>query len=424
MKRQMKRQMKQAARAHALLSASGSKRWMACPPSAHLEELFPNKDSFASREGTLAHELGEHKVLLWCAESEVPVNGAALDPAKCRADLALFLLRHAEGKAAPGEPCIDRQMDQATDEYLHLCVEVIQRGLARSQDAVVMLEARLDFSRWVPEGFGSGDLVVVSDGLVEVVDLKYGKGVPVFAAENPQMRLYGLGAIELYGHLYDQREIRMTICQPRLDSQTSEELTVEALIAWADAEVAPRAQLAWNNEGEFAAGDHCKFCRARHQCRARADAALAGDPANYDWALMEDEEIRERLAQAHIFEKWLKDMNSYVFERVLKNGGRAFGMKMVHGRSARVYTDRDAVLEKLCTAGLSMEVVTHPRELLGITDLEKVVGKKRVGELLKDLITKPKGKLTLADENDPRELADLSEDGAPRVSAADEFEAD
>jgi len=255
----------------------------------------------------------------------------------------------------------------------------------------------------VPDGFGTGDVVIISDGVLEVIDLKYGKGVPVSAEGNSQTRLYGLGAIATYMMLYDFLTVRMTIIQPRLDITSTEELRVDELMTWAQNELMPKAKLAYAGEGEFCAGDHCKFCKAKATCKARADYNL--ELAKYDFQdafLLSKEDIAEVLARADQLKAWVTDIETYALEQARDHGERFPGWKLVEGRSNRKYTDEEQVAKTLTDAGYEEVKIYKPQELLGITAMEKVLGKKQFGELLSDLVVKPAGKPVLVPESDTR----------------------
>lgn len=244
-----------AERAHAKLSASGSKRWLTCTPSARLEDQFEETTSEFAEEGTLAHEVSE--VLLQYH------TGAISKAARTR---RLNKLKKHE--------LYSDSMIEYVSTYSDLVIEKFNALEAEKGDAMILLEQRLDFSEWVPEGFGTGDALIIADEVMEVIDLKYGKGVPVDAEKNTQMMLYALGALNQFGALYDIECVRMTIVQPRLDSVSTYELSVSELLSWANDFVKPRAEMAWQGEGEFEAGDHCRFCRAKANCSARAKKKL------------------------------------------------------------------------------------------------------------------------------------------------------
>ena len=373
--------------AHALLSASGAKRWMACPPSARLEAELPESSSKFAQEGSLAHELAE----VYLAK-------------------ALGMIDKFEFNKRLKWIYEDELYSLDMDDYVGVYVDEVIRRLneARanhSEDAEIFIEQRIDFSRWVPEGFGTGDAVIVAGGIIEVVDLKYGKGVPVDAEDNPQMRLYGLGAYEAYDALYDIQTVRTTIVQPRLDSISTEELSAEELLRWANEEVKPKADLAFKGEGDFCSGDHCKFCKLKATCRARAEANLALEKySRRSGSELAPEEIGEILFRADELQKWAKDLQEYALIQAEKHGVRFPGWKLVAGRSNRSYTDKDAVAAVLL-AHFDEDTI-YEKSLLGITALEKAIGKTKVKELLEDaeekLIIKPVGKPTLAPESDKR----------------------
>lgn len=371
-----------SATAHAVLSASGAHRWLACPPSARLEQEFPEQTSAYAEEGTLAHALAE------------------------------LHLKHFLGEVAPEEfsaqmktltenPMYTPEMSDHVLNYVDLAVERVNEARAKARDAVVMVEHRLDFSPWVPGGFGTGDLVLLAGGTVEVVDLKFGKGVAVSAENNPQIRLYALGALHEFGMLYDIETVRMTIVQPRLDSVSTDEMSAVELLAWAETEVKPKAELAARGEGEFAPGDHCRFCRARHACRARAAANL--EIAKHEFRnpdLLTDEEIAEVLTRAEALQQWVSDLREYALREAL-NGRRWPGWKVVEGRSQRKIVDEFEAARRLLDAGYDPDAIA-PRTLLGIAKLEKLLGPKRFSEMMDGIIEKPPGKPTLVPESDPR----------------------
>jgi hypothetical protein len=370
-------------RKHAVLSASGAYRWLACPPSARLEEQFEETTSTYAEEGTLAHGIAEQKLRFLLKQI------SAQDYAQ-----ALQIFEKNEFYSA--------SMLDYIETYASIVMKKVNEAKARSADAVVLLEQKLDFSDWVPEGFGTGDVVIISDGVLEIIDLKYGKGVPVAAEDNAQMRLYALGALATFDSLYDIKIIRMTIVQPRLDSVSSDEITAEMLYWWADTELIKRAQLAWEGKGEFQAGEHCQFCRARFNCRARAEANL--ELAKMDFRkpeLLTDEEIGEVLKQADELKAWVSDVFDYALVQARDHGKKFKGWKLVEGRSVRKYADEEAVAKTLLEAGYKEEQI-YEKKLWGITAMEKLLGKTKFGELLKGLVVKPAGKPTLVPESDKR----------------------
>ena len=372
-----------AERAHALLSASGSKRWMSCPPSAQLEQEFEEKTSEFALEGTFAHELSELSLMLYTGDITKQVFTRRLNKAK-------------------KDQFYSEEMADYVQVYVDLVIEKINEVKAKTKDAVVLLEQRLDFSAWVPEGFGTGDVVLIGDGTLEVIDLKYGKGVPVSAVDNPQMKLYALGAINQFGFLYDIETVKMTIVQPRLDSISTDEVKADKLLKWADETVKPLADMAIAGSGEMNAGEHCRFCRAKATCRARADENLK--MAKFEFQepkLLSNDEIAEILIKADELQKWAKDVQDYAFEQAEKHGVKFPGWKLVEGRSVRKYIDEKEVATLLTTEGYQEDDI-YTKKLLGITAMEKKVGKKKFNELLKELVIKPNGKPTLVPESDKR----------------------
>ena len=362
------------AKKHALLGASSSARWLVCTPSARLEAMFPDEQSPYAAEGTVAHDLAES------------------------------ILRHKlEGKKAPSLGAYSTEMVEAVNRYVDICEEKVNEARARSSDAEVMIEAKLDFSRWVPEGFGTGDMVIVADGILEVIDLKYGKGVPVSAVENTQMRLYALGAYDVNEFLYDVKLVRMTIVQPRLDSVSTDEMSLEELLDWGE-DIKPIAQRAFNGEGECTPCDYCNFCKARHTCRALADTCLDtfyknGGKLNQ---LLTDREVSDILAMKDLIAKWIKGVYDFAYEKALSGEKQWPGYKLVEGTSRRTITDPDAAAKTLLDNGYKEEDIYKPRELEGITNLQKVLGKKGVTKYLEAFIDKPEGKPTLVPDSDKR----------------------
>ena len=362
------------AKKHALLGASSSARWLVCTPSARLEAMFPDEQSPYAAEGTVAHDLAE------------------------------AILRHKlEGKKAPKLDDYSTEMIEAVNRYVDVCEEKVNEARARSSDAEAMIEARLDFSRWVPEGFGTGDMVIVADGILEVIDLKYGKGVPVSAVENTQMRLYALGAYDVNEFLYDVKLVRMTIVQPRLDSVSTDEMSLEELLDWGE-DLKPIAQRAFNGEGECTPCDYCNFCKARHTCRALSNTCLDtfyknGGKLNQ---LLTDSEVSDILAMKDLIAKWIKGVYDFAYEKALSGEKQWPGYKLVEGTSRRTITDPDAAAKTLLDSGYKEEDIYKPRELEGITNLQKVLGKKGVTKYLEAFIDKPEGKPTLVPDSDKR----------------------
>ena len=368
---------------HARCSASSAFRWINCPGSVALSEQCPDPGSSSyADEGTLAHSLGELKLRHWLKE----VPGAQ------------YMRKLATIQASD---YYDGEMEEATDFYVNTVLEEYE---AAGEGAVLMVEQRLSLAKWIPEGFGTGDAIIISIAhqYIQVVDLKYGKGVKVDAPSNPQLRLYGLGAVDLFDGLYDFDTVKTTIVQPRLDHVSSEENILKELLLWAEEEVVPRATIAMEGTDYFAAGDWCRFCPAKAVCRERANANL--ELARHEFRhpqLLTDEEIGEVLQRADELQKWAADVSAYALDQALA-GHHFEGWKLVEGRSIRKYADDIQVADALKAAGFD-EAMLYERKLYGITAMEKTVGKKRLTEILGDLIIKPQGKPVLVPESDKRD---------------------
>lgn len=375
---------------HATLSASGAKRWMSCPPSARLEErlrgIFGEKSTPFAEEGTKAHSLAELKLLR--------------EKGRLGEDDGINDFNYDLRRKALGD--IPKEMDEATDYYAEIIIEKFLTARQSCPDAQLKLEQRLDFSRWVPDGFGTGDAVIVSEELLEVCDLKYGKGVPVFAENNPQARCYGLGALHCYGVLYGFKHVRNTIIQPRLDSVTEEMLTTDELLQWAETELKPAAELAWKGKGEFNPGDHCKFCAARAICYARATKAMTIFKHGFETpGVIPDDAIPEILAVADTAIDWIKDLQAYALSQALR-GQEWPGYKLVRGkRPPRKWVDEEEAKHQLIRAGYEPEVYTETK-FKSPSNIEKLVGKQAFEAIFATLVTQGDGVLTLVPESDKR----------------------
>lgn len=368
---------------HALLSASSSQRWINCPPSARLEAEVKEKASEFAMEGTFAHALAELKLAHYLDH---------ITKSKYNTEL----------KKLKGDDFYSRGLEDDVQIYVDFAIEKINEAKSRTKDAVVLLEARLDYSPWVQEGFGTGDLVLITDGVLEIVDLKFGKGVQVSATDNSQMRLYALGAINGFGYLYDIDTVKMTIHQPRLDHISTDEVTVDELEYWATNSVMGAAEKAFKGEGEFRAGDHCRFCKIKAKCRARADVNMELAKLDFkDPPTLTDEEIAKILFATDELQRWVSDVAAYALDQAVNQGKEWPGYKLVEGRSYRKYVDEAKVAKALKAAGYSEEKI-YTKNLLGITAMEKAVGKKKFSELLVGLVDKPPGKPKLAPESDKR----------------------
>ena len=357
---------------HAILSASSSERWLNCPPSARLCENYEDKGSDYAAEGTDAHTLCE------------------------------FRLKQALG--IPVEDTIENlswyntEMEECAASYAAYVLELLETAKQTCTDSVVMIEQRLDFSRWVQDGFGTADCIVIADGVLNIVDYKHGKGVEVSAEQNPQMMLYALGALEIFDGIYDIDTVRMTIYQPRKSNISAYEMEKGDLLKWADTELTVKARLAYTGQGEFHCGEWCRFCKAKAECRERAEANLA--LAQYDFqnpALLEDEEISAILIKVDELSAWAADVKEYALQQAV-SGKQWPGWKLVEGRSNRKYADDAIVAAAVESAGFD----PYERKVLGITAMEKLLGKSRFAELLAPYIEKPQGKPTLVPDSDKR----------------------
>lgn len=368
------------ANGHALLGPSSAHRWLNCTRAPRLEENEPESTSPYAEEGTAAHELGE---------------------AILRGDEEAM-------EAARASEWYNAEMEKAIGLYTDIVTERLEAERAETPDAILMVEEKLDFSDWVPEGFGTGDAVILADKTVEVIDLKYGKGVPVSAVDNPQLRLYGLGAYANYSILYDIDTVRMTIVQPRLDSVSTDEISVDDLLYWADHEVKPNAHLAWEGAGDFNPGEKtCQWCKVQSTCRARAKKQVemakiafkdhAEEPVPPE--LLTKDEIAVVLDIAKELAKWAKDVEDYALVQMRDHGEQFPGWKIVEGRSRRKYIDEEQIYERLKEKRYRKKDLFEEK-LIGITKMQKLLGKDL--ELIDDLIEKPPGKPTIARDTDER----------------------
>lgn len=357
---------------HAVLSASSSYRWLACPPSAQECAKVKDVPSEFALQGTDAHSLCEYKLLL-------ALGRDVADPTK---ELTFF----------------DEEMDECATEYAEFVMEQVEAAKTVCKDPLVLIEQRLDFSKWVPGGFGTGDCVIVADDTLTVIDYKHGLGVLVDAEKNSQMMCYALGALQLFDGIYDINHVSMTIFQPRRDNVSTYQLEKDELLHWAETVLKPTAELAAKGEGEYHAGDHCRFCKIKANCRKRAEYNL--ELARYDFAVpstLQDEEIEAVLAKVDELVNWAGDVKDYALQQAI-SGKSWSGWKLVEGRSNRRYVNEEAVAAAVENAGFD----PYEKKLLGITAMTKQLGKKRFEELLSDLVEKPQGKPVLVPESDKR----------------------
>ena len=373
-------EIQHSSRAHARLNASSSHRWMMCPPSVKLSEQFEDKPSPYAEEGTFLHELCELKLHRYLGD---------MDP-------ALIELQYAEHR---DNDFYSDEAETVTDEYVAFCIETIEAVRLSCPDPLIMVEHRLDYSDYVPDGFGTGDLIIVADGVLEVIDFKGGRGVRVEANCNSQLMLYGLGALLEFDPLYDIHQVRMTIVQPRLSNLSSFEMEADDLIRWAETEVRPKAMLAYEGKGEFCAGEWCRFCKARYTCRKRSEYHMSLAARDFkEPDLLSDEEIADILPVAESLNSWVQDLLAYATQEAVI--GKSWpGYKLVAGRSIRKYTSEAEVIKAATEAGYTD---IYKTSLLGVGDLEKRMGKKAFNEVLGKYIVKPVGAPTLVPETDPR----------------------
>lgn len=366
--------------AHALLSPSGASRWLACPPSARLEETFPSSTNSAAEEGTLAHALSE----LYLRNNLKLIK--AID-------------YNRELKKIKHNSFYNAELNGHCLDYVNFILE----KLHELHDPTIFIEERIDLTEFVPEGFGTVDCIMIADGILDINDLKYGKGVLVEAHENKQMMLYALGALHKYSLLYHIDKVRMTIYQPRLDNYSSFEVDANWLLQWGDEYVRPTARLAYDGKGEYTPGSHCKFCKARNQCKALADYNMSlAKYAFEDPNKLTEKDIADILEKAPDFKVWLTNIQQYALQEAVLNGKQWPGFKLVAGRSNRQYANEDAIMKALKKAKIESGLYMTAPKLVGITALEKNVGKSEVEKLVGAYIVKPPGAATLVPEWDKR----------------------
>ncbi len=388
-------------RQHALLSASSAHRWLACTAAPHFEENFPDGTSTYAEEGTLAHSICE----LYARKKFTVMSTRKFN---------------SELKKLQANPIYAEEMLRTAEAYVDYLTE---KAMTYPSAPHVAMEVKVDLTEYIPEGFGTCDCIMIGGDTLHITDYKHGKGVPVSAEGNPQMRLYALGALRLYGAIYgDQiKRVSMGICQPRLSQEASEDvLSTEELLAWGES-IKPVAKEAFDGPGTFCPGEHCRFCKGKAQCAARAASftgfeefkdciPLGASPAmQADYIttgyrptnVLTDAEIGDLLIRAEGLVQWYKDLQDYASSALL-SGNEIPGWKLVEGRSNRAFTDVDAAVQKLIAAGYD-EALIYDRKPKTLSELEKMLGKKTFAELLSECVTKPKGKPTLALASDRRE---------------------
>lgn len=361
---------------HALLSASSSHRWLTCPPLPRLESFFENKTSEAAHEGTLAHAIAENK------------------------------LKQALGLASQKMTVSDKEMDEHTDDYVTYILEILEVMKQTTTDPIVLIEQRLDFSEYVPEGFGTGDCVIVADKTIHVIDFKYGRGVEVSAKDNPQMKLYALGALKLYDALYDIDEVVMTIFQPRKFNISTDSMSAKDLLHWAETELKEKAELAFEGKGTIEYGPWCQFSNCGVVLRARYDHHKKLEKFQLKSPhLLTDTEIEEVLTHVDDLTKWATEVKEYATKVALESGKEWSGYKLVASRTNRKFKDEQAVIDIAKANGYTN---IYKQSLLSITDLQKLMGKATFEELFKHLIVKPIGTPVLVPNSDKRRAIEIT----------------
>ncbi len=361
-----------ANKGHALLSASTSHRWLNCPPSARLGEFIEDKESEFAKEGTDAHELCEIKL-----KEALGAQGQIKMPT-----LVYY----------------NQEMEESANGYVIFVLELLNEIKETCKDPIVLIEQKIDYSKYVKDGFGTVDLMIVADDTLHIIDFKYGKGVPVDAYENPQMKLYSIGGLEIFDGIYDIKKVSMTIYQPRLSNISAFEITKDDLYSWAENTLKPIAKLAYKGEGEFKCGEWCRWCKCKDICRKRAEANMAMASLEFkDPPLLEDNEIVEILNKVDGLVEWANDVKDYALKCAI-NGKKWTGYKLVEGRSNRKYTSDSDVIKAVTEAGHN----PFEKKLLSITEMQKRLGKALFNDLLGNLIVKPAGKPTLVLESDKR----------------------
>ena len=394
---------------HALLSASSSKQWLHCTPSARLQEQFPNESSVYAAEGTFAHEVCEYKVKKYMKERV---------------------------KRPQSEEYYTEEIDQITDVYAEFVISVIEEMKRNGCEPLVMVEEKVDYSHIAPSGFGTADMLIIGrdengKGILHIADFKTGQGVFVDADHNSQMMLYALGGLAAYGYIYDIEIVRMSIIQPRLDNISTFECTRKELEDWGES-IKETAKLAYEGKGEQKPGDWCRFCRAKPVCKACKDEALSlcreefldldegalsdntsaspeqgenAEPVFKHPGLVPISELAQLLPTLNRISSWIESVFAFISSEAINHGVPIPGYKVVEGRSKRVFTDTKAVVDAAVANGYTD---LYKKQLITLTEFEKMMGKKKFAELLGKYVTKPPGKLSLVPESDPREAVELN----------------
>ena len=363
---------------HALLSPSSSHRWLNCTPSALLESELPGRSSSAAEEGTVAHAFCEHKLKKALRRrSKRPVSDYDSD-----------------------------EMQEYTDSYVDYVLEQLEVAKQACKDPMVLIEQKVDFSEYVPDGYGTADCIIVSDDTMQIIDFKYGLGVLVDAEQNTQLMCYSIGVLNIFDSLYDIKQVTMHIFQPRRENVQNWTILVDELKAWAENELKPKAQMALNGEGEYNPGEWCQFCKVAVRCRARAEEKLRLAQQEFKMPpLLTDSEIEEVLTILPDLTKWADGILAYATDAAVNHGKEWNGFKVVEGRSVRKYKDEDKVAQAAKDHGYTD---IYRQSLITMTEMQKLMGKKNFEVILGDLIVKPKGKPTLLPVTDKRPAIDVT----------------
>ena len=406
--------------AHATLAPSGSARWMKCHPSAVVAAQFPQKDTIFTREGTIAHAMAECLLLTALEQNWDEWREDYVDKFRVAYDAATdgkggriageqseaLRLRIQEAKDLGLDPW--EMLAIVSEHYCRIVWEDFLDAKYRDPEAVLLVEAQLKLSEYIPEGFGSSDAVIIYGSCLGVYDLKYGKGVKVSAKGNTQMRCYALGAYLGPAELYDIKEVSMVIIQPRLQWVSVDALTSDELMDWAENDLKPNAVMAYIGEGDYVPGEHCRFCPVAPRCRALAmKASVLKIDREHD--LLDNDDIAETLRALPAIKSWIASLEAYALEQVMA-GTPIPGFKAVEGRSLRQIPDQKAAIEALQKSGLAEDSYLRPRELKTISDLEKLLTKKGFNSILGSYVVKPQGKPTLVEDSDPRPAMNSAKD--------------
>lgn len=357
---------------HARFSPSAADRRLHCTPSLVLEEQFEDEQSVYAAEGSAGHALAEHLIKRYLKQrTERPISDYYTE-----------------------------ELLEAVDNYVEFVTGEIEQARLECRDPVFAVEQRIDASEYVEGCFGTADMVIITDKVVHIIDLKLGKGVPVYAEENPQLMIYGLGVLSMAEMLYDPKVVRLTIYQPRIGNSSTWDVTPEELKKWGTEVLRPRGAMALMGVGEYAAGSWCRFCKARNKCRARAEEFLSLAKMEFSQpSLLTDEEISEVLKKADDLSKWAAEVYAYAQDEAIIHGKEWPGYKVVEGRSNRKYSSDEEVAAAAESAGYKD---IYKKSLIGIGEMERLMGKEEFKKVLGRLVYKPHGKLTLVPTSDPR----------------------